>query len=1122
MPDPNGPYDKLKQMMHTVKGETPFKTSFMPSTKVEEFVSNDEIMKEALGEDGALISYVRTEAKKLFLILCKTQQLNSIRCFYKSGFTDDSLPVHKLSESSYDIYTLGRRAPNWKSFKALTHKGCDEFISEQWMFLAPSFQKDKFTYTFREKEPLPFMLRDYKSKGGFGLVRKVSIPEGHHDYETTSTHSGSGGFEVALKCLKTETNDATEIKKFYDRERVTLEKMRGLERPHLIKALAAYEKEGEREWEREWGFVFPWANGGNLLEFWMKPGINYEDKNLRSWALEQICGLVEGIKTLHDVNTRHGDIKPTNILIFESEENNRRNLVIADVGLAKFHALDTSKRLNPTTTKHHTRRYEPPEVAKERPEVGTTGYKLSRKYDMWSLGCTLFEFLIWLTYGRKGFEDFFAKSQNERSDDCYHNNGSLSEVIETWMKLLHDLPSRSPWHAIMVLIQTNLLIIDVNKRAGSDSVLKEITAISESDSSIPSDHTLTELRNRQQLHTSPVNSMNLSLSENRPSKLRDAWEDVTDNNLAHRILGGLSISRKSASANLCSLCESLDLKSPIINLHRTIDDVVESAGKCGFCKLLSHCLSQSKVICTKPLRLFREGSVLYASATGPPLVTIYSNPDGNSTTSPHVRIGLADLFEATSPQRFQLLREWIRLCDETHECTSIQKETRTSAKMPTRVIDVGLIDNPRLRLIEPSKSWMEKYIALSHCWGKTPEHLSLVTKKSNVARLKDGFNVNELPKTFQDAVRTARALGIRYLWIDSLCIIQDDKKDWETEAKKMGDVYSFAYLTIAASSATSSLDGFLERSKHRRCATVATTDGPLHLAEAIDNFVEDVEDGILNTRGWVLQERALSRRIIHFTSTQMYWECGNGVHCETLTQLRNPRSQFLGDPDFPRQGLSYFKDERIRLVQYLYTMYCGLNLTKASDRSVAINGILKRLSDAFQLRVDYGIFWKFHERSVLWLARVWGSLSRIDYANNDPVPSWSWMAYSGEIQYPDIPFGKVDWTEDLSNPFVGELQNGVCTGILAARARKLTIKRKDMDGRVALDMDVLPGFDGGDWRCITVGKKKAGSEDENLSHYVLLIRPLPGSQSQDIYERIGIGILTPTHFSTEVDEVKLV
>lgn len=95
-----------------------------------------------------------------------------------------------------------------------------------------------------------------------------------------------------------------------------------------------------------------------------------------------------------------------------------------------------------------------------------------------------------------------------------------------------------------------------------------------------------------------------------------------------------------------------------------------------------------------------------------------------------------------------------------------------------------------------------------------------------------------------------------------------------------------AYLTIAATSAQASTEGFLTERCHRSWATISSANGSLHLAEAIDNFEADVERGVLNTRGWVLQERALLRRTIHFTSTQVYWECGRGIHCETLAQLR--------------------------------------------------------------------------------------------------------------------------------------------------------------------------------------------------------------------------------------------
>ncbi|KAI0902912.1 hypothetical protein F4823DRAFT_569216 [Ustulina deusta] len=891
--------------------------------------------------------------------------------------------------------------------------------------------------------------------------------------------------------------------------------MRKLQHPHLISALAAYERGEDR------GFVFPWADGGNLQQFWEKDGIDVDD-SLLYWALKQISGLVDGIEKLHGKGTRHGDIKPANIVILKNGANDEGNLVIADVGLAKFHATYTRERFVATTTKYGSRRYEPPEVQ-------STTTKFSRKYDIWSFGCTFLEFLIWLLYGPKVLQSFFIESKENVSDDRYWSDDSLRPVITNWMKKLSaDLAHPGAWKDLLDLIKTRLLIVDVDSRADSNELLQEIQKIESNsalDSSYLFDPALRELaRNRRQLASLPATSTNMSLSENRTSKLRDVWENVTDNELAHRILLVLQRSspllEKKPSSTLCLFCQTLDLKSHIIDLNRNTDEVRDNAGFCDCCKLLNYCLSKRNIVCTKPLQLFREGSVLYVSGKSPPLVSIYSNLEHNTAIPSYAQIGLPELPEVASSQQFQLLKEWVRLCDETHECTRIQTDAATPLKMPTRVVDVGSGNNTCLRLIAPSNTMKEKYIALSHCWGKIHQNLNFIARKGNIDRLMYEISFNQLPRTFQDAVRTTRALGIRYLWIDSLCIVQDDENDWNIEAKKMEDIYSCAYVTIAASSATSSLDGFLVNRPSRVYATVATPDGSFCLAEAIDNFVEDVEEGILNTRGWVLQERALSRRIIHFTSTQIYWECGEGVHCETLAQLHNPQSQFLGDPDFPRLGLDYFKNERIRLIQHLYALYCALKFTKQNDRSVAISGLLKRLSRTFRMRVDYGIFWKFFERSMLWGARTPGTLSRIDYARDQLMPSWSWMAYSREIGYPDIPFGKVEWTGDLRKPVGAESQDCVCREILTARARKITIEGPDLLERVTLDMDIWSDFEGGRWRCITVGKEKVGSEVENVPHYILLIRPSPVSQSPGLYERVGVGILTPMHFSTELDEVR--
>lgn len=132
-----------------------------------------------------------------------------------------------------------------------------------------------------------------------------------------------------------------------------------------------------------------------------------------------------------------------------------------------------------------------------------------------------------------------------------------------------------------------------------------------------------------------------------------------------------------------------------------------------------------------------------------------------------------------------------------------------------------------------------------------------------------------------------RQLGVQYLWIDSLCIIQGDDGDFKDEAKHMESVFSFAHCVIAASRSTGTSDGFL---KKRRDRVVVEFDSPgeptVYVCEAIDDFQGDVIDGALNKRGWVLQERALARRTIYFTETQTYWECGEGIRCETLTKMR--------------------------------------------------------------------------------------------------------------------------------------------------------------------------------------------------------------------------------------------
>lgn len=235
---------------------------------------------------------------------------------------------------------------------------------------------------------------------------------------------------------------------------------------------------------------------------------------------------------------------------------------------------------------------------------------------------------------------------------------------------------------------------------------------------------------------------------------------------------------------------------------------------------------------------------------------------------------------------FELLRHWLQVCDEEHKCHS-----KANFILPTRVLEVKDSKSRNILRLRCTKNGdTGSYIALSHRWGEIKEDQKFCTSAKNIEALCEGIDINKFPTTFQDAVKVTRELGVQFLWIDSLCIIQDDAEDWERESKRMEDVFSSAYCTIAASSAKDSTDGFLGSRLEGQYISVRgppdwPPDCPLYICEAMDNFHRDVEEGKLNQRGWVLQERALSRRTIHFTSTQIYWVCGVGVRCETLTLM---------------------------------------------------------------------------------------------------------------------------------------------------------------------------------------------------------------------------------------------
>jgi hypothetical protein len=254
-----------------------------------------------------------------------------------------------------------------------------------------------------------------------------------------------------------------------------------------------------------------------------------------------------------------------------------------------------------------------------------------------------------------------------------------------------------------------------------------------------------------------------------------------------------------------------------------------------------------------------------------------------------IQSGFPELPKPGTNVFFQLIQLWLQDCDENHaECRAVNQDY-----LPTRLIDVGTSEEPRLILLETKNNALKdtRYIALSHPWGDAKKHPPFKTLRKNLSgdapdNFLKGVLYDQLPATFKDAVTATRALKIRYLWIDSICIVQGKDGDFTEEAKLMGDVFSCAYCILAASRATGQHDGFLKDQKQREYTTFQRgTEKPFYVCEPIDNFSGDVLEGSLNRRGWVLQERALARRSVYFTENQTYFECGSGIRCQTLAKM---------------------------------------------------------------------------------------------------------------------------------------------------------------------------------------------------------------------------------------------
>lgn len=361
---------------------------------------------------------------------------------------------------------------------------------------------------------------------------------------------------------------------------------------------------------------------------------------------------------------------------------------------------------------------------------------------------------------------------------------------------------------------------------------------------------------------------------------------------------------------------------------------------------------------------------------------------------------------ACTSRATRIWRYWYDTCTKSHtECQRAQ--TGLSRFTPSRLIKILEPESTesrdlRWRLVLGNTIPDVPYVTLSHCWG-TSQHTVLTN--ANLEVLKNISDCASLPKTYQDAMIIAHSLGFRHIWIDSLCIIQDNQADWLRESSNMDKVYKTSSCNIAATWARDGTGGCFSESDPALTSltTVSITSSSGEMAEYqignADAKQGDIEAAALNTRAWVFQERYLSPRQIQFAASQVYWECHELVASEQFPA--GLPSDMCGSRSSKR--VLDNRGDQIELRRkwdWMVREYSETKVTRVSDRTIAFSGLVGYMRSYIEDEYLAGLWRQDLSRQLLWFPRR-GHLLRQRTASNGAylAPSWSWMSVNTPIVY---------------------------------------------------------------------------------------------------------------------------
>lgn len=443
---------------------------------------------------------------------------------------------------------------------------------------------------------------------------------------------------------------------------------------------------------------------------------------------------------------------------------------------------------------------------------------------------------------------------------------------------------------------------------------------------------------------------------------------------------------------------------------------------------------------------------------------------------------------------------------------------------------------------------------MSHCWGDPRNGKPTRTTKQTIESRKAGIEPQDLSPLFRDAIKLCRMVNCNYLWIDSLCIVQDDLSDWEIESKKMAAIYSNAEFNIAATlSANSSGSMFHQRwsvdigddiwggntsqpvrtYELRACSATGNLVCVRKAHNQDHRFVQGMlgrgrqKQAPLLDRAWVLQEMLLSRRTLHVCSSELIWECKTLCDCE-CGSLDSDGRHYL---DY-KQQLTRIRDLRspVQDIYGFWLMICErysrLSLTHASDRTVALAGLVQAMQPATNGTYFAGVWKEDLARALIWFGVRPPSpeASRAGSA----LPTWSWMSRVLKGGHCTCTFPAIEcgYRQELSTSVTtaesrlasGEIEWRVITLEGPTITTTVCDEQKDGDRYVATNLPVKSAADpkrvilvadcpfssneplrvGDLVKCLLLGTDEAG-----FFQYILVVKKCEGLD-KDAHRRVGM------------------